>query len=91
MPAAVVPFQIGLRHVQRQAVIEEAVDVHHLVVILRFYLFLEEGGGRELTPVPGDDRVLGASEGTYGLACGYLRGFVEDYQVELGEVHGDVL
>ena len=90
--AAVVPLQIGLGHVQRQAVLEEALHVLDLLLsLLCLDGLLEEPGRGKLLPVSGDDGRLRPSQRSDGLAGGDLGRLVEDYQVEFGVVHGDVL
>ena len=82
MPAAVMPQQMGLGHIQRKAIIQDALQVLCFQIILIYCIGGKEGGRRHLLGVTYDNRVFPSGQNTHGLTGGQLRCFVKNHNIK---------
>ena len=82
VPTAVVPEQVGLGHIQCEAVVQNALQVLCIQVVLIHCVGSKEGGGRHLLRVAYHHPAAAPGQGAHRLAGGELGGLVEHNQVE---------
>ncbi len=94
VPAAIVPIQMMLTDLRSLAVVQDAFEVAHLLVVGRFVVglgALEEAGRWQLPWVTDDDDAAAACHRPDSIPDRDLRGLVEDHEVERRVLRIEVL
>ena len=82
MTAAVMPQQMRLGHIQRQTIIQDALQILCFQVVFIHSIGGKEGGRRHLLGVTNDNGIFAPSQHTDCLTGGQLRGLVKYYDVK---------
>ena len=91
MPAAVVPEQVALGHIEGQAVVQNTFQILLVQMFLVHRAAAEKAGGRHLFGVSHNHRVFPPGQSAHRLAGGQLGCLVKDHQIKGGMLGVQIL